>query len=143
MHPGLQNRPSFQSTAARRSLEVKLQRLRRSLPLFVDRYILPRSSSPEVRIRVPFFSVVHFSRGTLPPKKGKRALLGDLANVIQCFLGQGEPRWKAWFPEAMPAVLCDMRLGSPRRGTLAKIQGHATASPQMTHGGVHFMVDGR
>ena len=41
----------------------------------------PRSSSREVRIRVPFlFSVVYFSRGTLPPKRNgfKRALLGDL-----------------------------------------------------------------
>ena len=38
----------------------------------------PRSSSGEVRIRVPFFSVVYFSRGTLPQKRhGKRALLGD------------------------------------------------------------------
>ena len=35
-----------------------------------------RSSSREVRI--PLFSVVYFSRGTSPPKKGKRALLGDL-----------------------------------------------------------------
>ena len=33
------------------------------------------SRSREDRIRVP---VVYFSRGTLPPKKGKRALLGDL-----------------------------------------------------------------
>ena len=37
-----------------------------------------RSSSKEVRIRVAdFFSVVYFSRGTLP-KKDKSALLGDL-----------------------------------------------------------------
>ena len=27
----------------------------------------------------PLFSVVYFTRGTLPEKKGKRALLGDLA----------------------------------------------------------------
>ena len=39
--------------------------------------LLPWSSSREVRIRVPFF-VVYSSRGTLPPKVGKRALLGDL-----------------------------------------------------------------
>ena len=32
--------------------------------------IIARSSSREVRIWVPFFSVVYFSRGTLPPKKG-------------------------------------------------------------------------
>ena len=41
----------------------------------------PRSSSREVRIRVPFvfFSVVYFSRGTLSQKRnGKRALQGDL-----------------------------------------------------------------
>ena len=36
-----------------------------------------RSSSWAVRIRVPFSSsVVYFRRGTLPQKKGKRALLG-------------------------------------------------------------------
>ena len=42
-----------------------------------------RSSSREVRIRAPtfFFGVVYFSRGTLPQKKGKRALLGDLLRV--------------------------------------------------------------
>ena len=33
--------------------------------------ITARSSSREVRIRVPFFSVVYFSRGT-QPKKGVR-----------------------------------------------------------------------
>ena len=32
----------------------------------------------EVRIRVPTFSVVYFSRGTLPQKRGKRAPMGDL-----------------------------------------------------------------
>ena len=37
------------------------------------------SSGREVRIWVPeFFSVVCFSRGTLPQKRGQRALLGDL-----------------------------------------------------------------
>ena len=42
-----------------------------------------RSSSREVRLRVPdFFSVVCFSRETLPTKKvGKRALLGDLVDA--------------------------------------------------------------
>ena len=46
--------------------------------------LLPRSSSREARIGVPtffcslFVSVVYFSRGNPPPKKGKRALLGDL-----------------------------------------------------------------
>ena len=39
---------------------------------------LPRSSNREVRIRVP---LVYFSRGSLPPKKGKRALLGDLVTA--------------------------------------------------------------
>ena len=52
--------------------------------------LLARSSSREVRIRVPtFFSVVYLSRGTLPkktggepsPQKGNRALLGDLAKL--------------------------------------------------------------
>ena len=39
----------------------------------------PKSSSREVRIKVPFFSVAYLSRGTLPQKKrGKPALLGDL-----------------------------------------------------------------
>ena len=39
---------------------------------------LTRSSSREVRIRVPFSSVLYFSRGTLPPKKGKSGLLENL-----------------------------------------------------------------
>ena len=39
-----------------------------------------RSSSREVRIRVPFpFSVVYFGRGTLPPKKGEKGHYWDLA----------------------------------------------------------------
>ena len=44
----------------------------------------PRSSSREVRIRVPFFSVVYFSRGTFPPKRnGEKGhqLLGDLESI--------------------------------------------------------------
>ena len=36
-----------------------------------------RSSSREVRIKIPFYS----SRGTLPKKRGKRALLRDLAKM--------------------------------------------------------------
>ena len=52
-----------------------------SIPRFLqtDKQIrTARSSSREVRIRVPFFSVVYFNRGTNPPqKKGIRAL-GDL-----------------------------------------------------------------
>ena len=49
--------------------------------LFVDGYP-SRSSSSEIRIRVPTcLCFVCFSRVTLPPKKGKRALLGDLAFV--------------------------------------------------------------
>ena len=31
-----------------------------------------RSSSREVRVRVPFFSVVYFSRGILPQKRGEK-----------------------------------------------------------------------
>ena len=47
-----------------------------------------RSSSREARVRVPFFSVVYFCRGNLPPKKiGKRALLGDLGKTSQLGLG--------------------------------------------------------
>ena len=42
---------------------------------------LTRSSSREVRIRVPCVSVVYFSKGTLPQKRGKRALLGDLVET--------------------------------------------------------------
>ena len=40
-----------------------------------------RSSSREVRIRVPLFAAVYFSRGTLPTKKEtvKGHLVGDLA----------------------------------------------------------------
>ena len=40
--------------------------------------MITRSSSREVRKRVPTFFCSLISRGTLPPKKGKRALLGDL-----------------------------------------------------------------
>ena len=41
------------------------------------RECLARSSSREIRIRVPFLSVVYFNRGTLPKKQvGQRALLG-------------------------------------------------------------------
>ena len=42
----------------------------------------PRSSSREVRIWVPFFSVVYFSGGTLPTKnRGEKGrLAGDLGN---------------------------------------------------------------
>ena len=36
---------------------------------------------PAVRIRVPTFSFVYFSRGTLPQQKGKRAPLGDLVSL--------------------------------------------------------------
>ena len=39
---------------------------------FMSAIILSRSSSGEVRIRVPFFSVVYFSRGTLPPKRNSK-----------------------------------------------------------------------
>ena len=46
---------------------------------------LTRSSSREVRRRVPdFSSVVYFSRGTPPPKKGERATLGDLVKIDGC-----------------------------------------------------------
>ena len=46
--------------------------------MFPGQWFVTRSCSREVTIGVPF-SVVYFSRGTLPPKKrGKRALLGDL-----------------------------------------------------------------
>ena len=48
------------------------------------RSIKSRSSSREVKIRVPTFSVVCF-RGTLPKKKGKRALLGDLEVGEYCY----------------------------------------------------------
>ena len=42
-----------------------------------------RPSSRKDRVRVPdFFQVAYFSRGTLPPKKGQRALLGDLVKLI-------------------------------------------------------------
>ena len=52
---------------------------------------MPRSYSREVRIRVPVFSVVYFSRGTLPQKREKRALLGDLVALTSCCM--------AWDPE--------------------------------------------
>ena len=50
-----------------------------------------RSSSREFRIRVPFFSVVYSSGGTLSPKTGKRALLGDLGGR-SLFTGQAESK---------------------------------------------------
>ena len=37
-----------------------------------------RFFSREVRIRVPFFGFVYFSRGTLPTKKGKGHYLGEI-----------------------------------------------------------------
>ena len=47
-----------------------------------------RSSSREVRIRVPFFQDVYFSRGTLPTKKGvkKGTILDelDIRNAYGC-----------------------------------------------------------
>ena len=42
-----------------------------------------RSSSREVRIRLPFFSVVYCSRGTLPTKKGSQGATG--APSSPCF----------------------------------------------------------
>ena len=49
-----------------------------------------RSSSREVRIRVPFFSAVYLSRGTLPQKRnGKRALLDDIEKVLGWRLAVG------------------------------------------------------
>ena len=44
-----------------------------------------RSSSREVRIREATFAVVYCTRGTLPQKRGERALLGDL---VSFFLGE-------------------------------------------------------
>ena len=41
--------------------------------------------SREVRIRVPFFSVVHFSRGTLPQKRVK-GTTGGPSVVFEVFL---------------------------------------------------------
>ena len=57
----------------------------------VSRETIPRSSSREVRIRVSFFSVVYFSRGTLPPKTGKRALLGNLDTGGGCHQTNFQP----------------------------------------------------
>ena len=55
------------------AVEMRWLKMLRSVLLF------SRSSSREVRIREPFlFAVVYFSRGTLPKKAGKHALLGDL-----------------------------------------------------------------
>ena len=51
---------------------------RAPIPILRSPHLCAKSSSREVRIRVSTFSVVYFSRGTLPPKRGKRALLGDL-----------------------------------------------------------------
>ena len=63
----------------------------------------PRSSSREVRIRVPvfflcfflfFFPVVYFSMGILPQKGSKRALLGDRATFAKSGLTE-EHTWVA------------------------------------------------
>ena len=63
-----------------------------------------RSSSREVRIRVPCFSVVYFSRGTL--KKGKRALLGDLVNQVDvAFLCEQQPAQGGFLGELAHAFL--------------------------------------
>ena len=46
-----------------------------------------RSSSREVRIRVPFFSVVYGSRGTLPQKR-----VGKGPNIHSLQVGSGNPQ---------------------------------------------------
>ena len=57
-----------------------------------------RSSSRELRIRVPTFSVVYFSRGTLPTKKGeRRALLGDLIPFQATLPGLKGPAKRRFF----------------------------------------------
>ena len=45
-----------------------------------------RSSSSEVRVRVPFFSfsVVYFSRGTLPQKRGEKGTTGGPRKMRGC-----------------------------------------------------------
>ena len=58
-------------------------------------------SLTEARIRVPtFFGFVYFCRGTLPQKRGKRALLGDLVVVQIPFLWNSGAvaQWQSQFP---------------------------------------------
>ena len=62
--------------------------------------LLYRSSSREVRIRVPtFLSVVDFSRGILPKKRVKRALLGDLDFLMDLFVSvrREKEACQVWF----------------------------------------------
>ena len=69
---------SFSPTHTRKKEENK----RASIPKH-SWDVLTRSSNREVRIRVPFFSVVYFSRGTLPRGK-KKHYWGDLAKIKVC-----------------------------------------------------------
>ena len=45
-------------------------------PMFISGQKETRSSSREVRIRVPIFCIVYFSRGTLPEKRNKKRSKG-------------------------------------------------------------------
>ena len=55
------------------------------------------STVRKVTKRVPFFSVVYFSSGTLPTKKGeRRVLLGDPVGIPLAY--QDDSDWQGWLP---------------------------------------------
>ena len=82
---------------------------------------IPRSSNREARIRLPFlFSVVYFSRGTLPTKKhGERALLEDLDPV----LSPGNTAKLNMYPFKLPLPTAAKAVAEPQTKTafLAKM----------------------
>ena len=60
----------------------------------------PRSSCREAGIRVPFFAVVYFSRGTLPPKRGGKGTTDLVTRETLSKKGKkgGNPRVKGSIP---------------------------------------------
>ena len=101
-----------------------------------------RPSSREARTRVPTFSVVYFSRDTLPRKKkkrrkGKRALLGDLGyppRVPMTLLTRGHDPKES--PVMTPIFEGTRRLQQSKpRGTLhthrlARFASHPRSAPR-------------
>ena len=70
-------------------------------PSVARQHLQTRISSREVRIRAPFSSVVYFSRGTLPTKKGQKGTLSlrDLAKVSST-ISHSKTASALWLPLA-------------------------------------------
>ena len=67
------------------------------VPLFQKAY-QTKSSSREARTRLPFFCVVHFSRGTLPQKRVK-------GHNLRYHFGVGAPPMLVYFSAKEPPIL--------------------------------------